>query len=34
VNGRVTVAPEIAVRVRFFGRYRNGLDRDAVVLRG
>ncbi len=34
VNGRVAVAPEIEVRVRYFGRYRNGLIRDAVLLRG
>jgi hypothetical protein len=32
VNGRVAVAPEIEVRVRYC-RYRNGLIRDGVVLR-
>jgi bifunctional non-homologous end joining protein LigD len=32
VRGRVTVAPEIEVRVRYFGRYRNGLIRDGVLL--
>ncbi len=34
VNGRVAVAPEIEVKVRYFGRYRNGLIRDGVLLRG
>jgi hypothetical protein len=34
VKGRVAVTPEIEVRVRYFGRYRNGLIRDGVLLRG
>jgi ATP-dependent DNA ligase len=34
VKGRVTVAPKIEVKVRYFGRFRNGLIRDGVLLRG